>query len=98
MNSGRDYETVKARFFSSIQTDSSNNCYKMGLKINNNENRTTASPCAEKYARKRGMICVSVLNKTMFNHQKIWLLCSEFLCYFFFASCLSIYLSNKLTN
>mgnify|MGYP006875366173 CR=1 FL=1 len=60
MNSGRDYVAVKARFFSSIQTDSSNNCYKMGLKINNNENRTTASPCAEKYARKRGMICVSV--------------------------------------
>ena len=59
MNSGRDYVAVKARFFSSIQTDSSNNCYKMGLKINNNENRTTASPCAEKYARKRGMICVS---------------------------------------
>ncbi|KAH9521346.1 RISC-loading complex subunit tarbp2 [Dermatophagoides farinae] len=40
--------------------DSSNNCYKMGLKINNNENRTTASPCAEKYARKRGMFCVRV--------------------------------------
>ena len=60
MNSGRDYVAVKARFFSSIQTDSSNNCYKMGLKINNNENRTTASPCAEKYARKRGMICVCV--------------------------------------